>query len=64
MSNVNVDNFKLSPDFNEKSWGEFKALLRSRYGLKVKEVKALYNKLHGNDTTDTQEDQPDRPEKA
>lgn len=41
-------NFKFSPDFNEMSWGDFKALMKKRYDdLLVKEIKVLYKTLNG-----------------
>lgn len=42
-------NFKFSPDVKDMSGDEFKAFIKVRYPqLRVKEIKELYNTLHGN----------------
>lgn len=47
--------FKFSDDFLKLSEDEFKAVMKKRYGLKVKEINELYKQLHGFNIDDVPE---------
>ncbi len=47
---MKASNFKFSSDFLKLSSDEFKAVMKNRYGLKVKDINELYKQLHGYDT--------------
>lgn len=55
MAGAKYKNFEFSSDILKLSEGDFKALLKSRYGLRVKEIKEIYNAIHGNSTTTSKE---------
>lgn len=58
-----IEKFKFSSDFLTKSEDEFKAEMQNRYKIKVRDIKKLYNKIHGNvpavPEKDTKVDQPE-----
>jgi hypothetical protein len=48
---VKVENFEFSPNVMDLTEGEFKALLKKKFGTTAKRAKEIYKKIHGNDTT-------------
>lgn len=44
---MELGNFKFSNDFLKLSSDEFKAVMKKRYSLKVKDINELYKQLHG-----------------
>lgn len=55
MSNYNHDNFKASADVLEMSAKDFKALVKKRYGYSAKRGQSLYDYLHGNTVSISEE---------
>lgn len=44
---MSFGSFKFSSDFLQLSADEFKAVMKKRYSLKVKDINELYKQLHG-----------------
>ena len=44
---MSIGSFKFSDDFLMMSADEFKAVMKKRYSLKVKDINDLYKQLHG-----------------
>lgn len=53
-----IGKYKLSPDFEKKSEGEFINELRKSFKVTKKEAKEVYDKLHGNSSGRTKKDKP------
>lgn len=45
-----VGKYEFSSDFKNKSEGDFKQEMKSRFGVKATEAKRLFKQLHGNGT--------------
>lgn len=56
---VKIENFEFSSDVVTYSEGDFKALLKKRYGTTAKRAKEIYKKLHGDDSTVSEQPKED-----